>query len=448
MEPVSPTSASLLRLESPAAQLHAGWLARLEAHGPRELDVAGLQARIEKRLLAVPRLRAALAPGDAAGGELVWREDPDFAIDRHVVAWDREAGEEEVRVIVERFLDEPLARERPLWRVLAIPRTRAGGPLVAAKLHRALADGQDADLLRGLVFDTPWGEQTAPPAAPADAALEELRAMRAQRDRAGDTGAPGRIGATLRRAAFARSEGLVAAPPSFLDGPAGGRRTLVTARAELGRLTRIAQRTQTTLHGVVLAVLAGTLRRLALARGESPADLRALVPLRIDGAELLGETPCAVVSLPVAERSPARRLAAVHAAVEAATRGEEQPPTGMPPPTLIAGPPEELAARLAIGVRVSNLTIPSAAGPARRLRLDGVRVRALFPLTALPEDHAIALGTLSYDRHLHVAAAADTAVLGAIGRLPIMLADALEELAVSTGAGRPALAGPHRFPVA
>jgi diacylglycerol O-acyltransferase / wax synthase len=435
MEPVSPTSASLLRLESPGGQLHVGWLARLEPHGPRELDVAALRARIETRLERAPRLRAVLERRGDGGGELVWREDPSFDVERHVAAWPHEAGEEEVRVLVDRFHAEPLSHERPLWRALVMPRTRAGGAVVAAKLHRALADGHDAGLLRELVFDPPSGPR---PHAPADddPALAEYRSARRRRELVGDGRPAARIGGTLRRAALAHGEGaLVAPPPSFLDGPASGRRTLVTARAELGRLTRIAASTGTTLHDVVLALLAGALRRLALARGEPPADVRALVPLRIEEERCFGDAPCAVVDLPVAERHPASRLAAVHAAVEAA-------------PTLIAGPPEELAVRLAIGSRVSNVTIPIAAGPVHRLRLDGVRVRALFPLTPLPESHALALGTLSYDRHLHVAAAADVAVLPAIRRLPIMLADAVEELGVSTGARRPVLNRARRYPLA
>ena len=369
MEPVSPTSASLLRLESPGAQLHAGWLARLEAHGRRELDVEALQARIAQRLESAPRLRATLAPRAAGSGELVWREDPGFDVARHVVAWGSEAGEEEVRVIVERFLEQPLTRERPLWRMLVVPRTRAGGPVVAAKLHRALADGHDAGLLRELVFDAPSGPDAGTPTASAstaqDDALAEYRSARALREQAAGGSGAGRIGTTLRRAAFARSEGaLVAAPPSFLDGPAGGRRTLVTARAELGRLARIAARTGTTLHAVVLAVLAGTLRRLALARGEPPADLRALVPLRIDGEELLGEAPCAVVELPVGERSPASRLAAIHAAVDAATRIGADTPAGGPAPTLIAGPPEE--SRRASRSGRASATSRSPARPDRR----------------------------------------------------------------------------------
>ncbi len=451
MERVSATSASLLRLDSPAAHLHVGWLARVDAHTAGALDVGALRTRIAARLDHAPRLRA-IVSRPQEHGELVWEQAADFSIERQVVAWPGDAaGEEELRVVVDRFLEEPLPHEQPLWRVLVVPRTRAGGALLAGKLHRALADGHDTDLLRDVVFDATPPAGTA---SQADAeALTELRAHRRLRETARAAAAAPRIGETLRRAALARTEGtLAAASPSFLDGtPQSARRTLVTARTDLGRLARIAQRTETTLHGVVLAVLTGTVRRLALARGEQPRDLRALVPLQVGERGLLGDTPCAVVALPIAEPRAAARLGAVHAALEAATRARGSgttDPHAENAPTVIAGPPEELASRLALAARVSNLTIPSSSGPARALHVDGARVRALFPLTSIPDEHALALATLVYERHLHVGAAADAAVLTTIGRLPVLLADSVQELGVSTGADTLSRGVPRRFGLA
>jgi hypothetical protein len=245
----------------------------------------------------------------------------------------------------------------------------------------------------------------------------------------------------MRRAAYARTEGLLApAPPSYLNagGASGAARTLVTARLELGRLQRIAERSATELHDVVLAIAAGALRRVALAAGEEPADLRALVPVDLGEHTLLGEEPCAVVELPVSERNPTARLRAIHATMGTARRprraeggGDALPPR---PPTLLAGPPEELPTRLAIGARLCNLTIPSARGPAQALHVGGANVRALFPVAPLHDEHALTLSTLSYGRHLHVTAAVEAAAIGGAGRLPVMLADAAEELGLATGA--------------
>jgi diacylglycerol O-acyltransferase len=452
MEPVSSSSAALLRLESPSAPLHVGWVARLERAGAEGFDAVALRSRIAGRLIEAPRLRRVVARRLAPSGALVWREDPDFRIERHVAIWPGgAAGEEELRVAVERFIAEPMGHELPLWRVLVVPRTRAGGAVIAGKLHRALVDGDDPGLLRAVVCD-PAAAAAEARAAAADAlALDEFRAAGRLRALAPVPSERTRIGATLRRSAIARTEGpLVAAPSSFLDGTSGAHRTLVTARADLGRLVRIAERTGTTLHDVVLALATGVLRRLATASGVAPVDVRALVPVGVDGEELLGDAPCAVLELPVAEQRAAARLSEIHHAMEAAAgvgRAAAGNPRATPAPALIAGPPEQLASRLALAARLCNVTIPSTRAPHGALYVGGVRVRALFAASPLPEGHALSLSTIAYDRRLHLAAAADPTALAAIGRLPIMLADAVEELGVSTGVrGAAAPALPARPP--
>jgi len=438
MERLSPVSAALLQLESRAGQMHVGFLARVDAGaGGAPLDVGALRARVAERLERAPRLRQVVAPAGERDGRLVWREQERFELDRHVAV--REApvgGEEELRAVVDRFLARELERDRPLWRVLVVPRTRAGGAAIVAAAHRALC--ADDDLLHELLFD---GEADAPARGAGGAsarddalALDEFRAARRHGAFAG--AASGRVGATLRRAAYAGGERLLApAPPSYLNAAAGpAPRTLVTARLELGRLRRIAERAGAEPHDVVLAVAAGALRRVALAAGQEPADLRALVPVAPGARTLLGEEPCAVVELPVAERSPARRLRAIHAAMACARGPRRGAHRAERPPTLLAGPPEELPTRLAIGARLANLTIPSADGPRRPLRVGGAQVRALFPVAPHHDEHALTLSTLSYGRHLHVAATVDAAAIGGAGRLPVMLADAVEELLLATGA--------------
>lgn len=433
MERVSPTSAALLRLESANGHQHAGWLARLDAQdGP--LDIAALRIAVDARLTRAPRLRHVPIRPDAGADGLFWREATGFDVADHVVAGpDGVLREEEVRDAVDGFLAEELPRERPLWRVLVLPRTRLGGSVIVGKVHRALADGHDRSLLRELIFD-PASEAADERAAADRLALDELREAR-RVEALGEGGV--RIGATLRRVALSRTVGpLVEAPPSCFDGQARGRTTLVTARVELGRLTRISEHTGATVHDVVLAIAAGALRRLAIAGGDvQPTDVRALVPVELGAQTVLGDTPCAVIDLPVGERSAARRLAAVQRTMDAAAGHRVEPALEADerPPTVLAGPPEELATRLALGARVCNVTIPSAHGPERGRRIVGARIRALYPVAPVMEDHALALGTLSYARHLHVGAAADTRAIAAIGRLPVMLVDAVEELGVSTG---------------
>ncbi len=139
----------------------------------------------------------------------------------------------------------------------------------------------------------------------------------------------------------------------------------------------------------------------------------------------------------------ARRAARDAAPAEGAGAGAATGDAPQRPPTLLAGPPEELPTRLAIGARLANLTIPSAEGPQRTLHVGGAQVRALFPVAPHHDEHALTLSTLSYGRHLHVAAAVDAAAIGGAGRLPVMLADAVEELMLATGARGSRAGGPE-----
>jgi diacylglycerol O-acyltransferase / wax synthase len=448
MDRVSATAAALLRLESPTAPLHLGWFARLERRGGETVDVAALLERIAARLARAPRLRQVAAPVADGGGGLLWREDARFDVGRHVDVWPGAAAtEEELQRALEVFLAEPLERDRPLWRLLVVPATRGGGGALAGKVHRALADGHDAGRLRELVFDDMPGPASGARGAAADVlALDEYRmAHRMHAIGAGPADAV-RIGATLRRVALAHTVGrLRPAAPSFLDRTSARRRTFVTARIDAGRVARIAAKAGATDHDVVLALAAGALRRLALASGVEPVDMRALVPLDVAGEELLGDAPCAVLELPLAERRAAARLEAVRegmaAALGATRAAADRSHDGA---AVLAGPPEELATRLAIGARVSNVTIPSAAAPAGALHLGGTRVRALFPVTPAPDEHALALGTLAYERHVHIGATADAETVRGVQRLPLMLADAVEELAVPNGVRASPRTGPDR----
>jgi diacylglycerol O-acyltransferase len=154
VESISPASASMLRLESHTAHMHVGWLARLDVDAHGSLDVAALRERIATRLQRAPRFRQRVARGSGRPGQLHWHDDPEFSLERHVQVWSgASTGEEELRVVTDRFLSEQLPRDRPLWSVLVLPHARGNGAAIVGKVHRALVDGHEAGALERLVFD-------------------------------------------------------------------------------------------------------------------------------------------------------------------------------------------------------------------------------------------------------------------------------------------------------
>jgi hypothetical protein len=66
----------------------------------------------------------------------------------------------------------------------------------------------------------------------------------------------------------------------------------------------------------------------------------------------------------------------------------------------------------------------------------GARVRSIYPVIPIPDRHALAIGILTYDDAAHFAAYADPAALPVASRLPVLLGDSIEELAIGTGARR------------
>lgn len=460
MRRLSALDASFLRLESPSAHMHVGWLATLRLpEGCEELDVATLKARMAAHLHLAPRFRHKVVW--APVGEPVWVDDTGFDIDRHVVCADagKTCGEGALREIADGFLSGPLDRSRPLWSLLVVPRVSRGRAAVIGKVHHAMVDGVAAVELGTLLFDLSPDEARPEPVewgpdpgvgplrlavdAVADAALEQFRA-------AGRLAAMGlaprrslRIAETMRRAALSLAEDAInPAPGSFLNVPIGPRRTLVTRAVSFRRLERLKREQAVKLNDMVLAVVAGALRRLAVERGELPDRLRAMVPVSVrDSAAAPGEgnrITFAFVDLPIGEPEPLRRLALIHAETAELKRSGRiagshalLEVTGQLPGFL-----KERAARLAASPRMYNLTISNVPGPRAPLYAAGAEVEAVYPVVPMSEEHALSVGVLSYRGRLHFSAYADPDALGEAAGLGGLLLDAVSELERAVRAGR------------
>ena len=303
MARLSTLDSSFLRVETPTAHMHVGWLAPLELPpGADRLDAVELIERIGARLHLAPRFRQRLANVPLGIAEPTWVDDPEFDLRRHVrvVEPPDPLTRSDLRTLTDRFLSTQLRRDRPLWEIVIVPRVAGRRAAVLGKVHHAMVDGIAAVELGMVLFDlSPDAEMPLPadwePEASAgplrlavdgarDSALDQFRAAR----RTASAGlAPGRalrIADTMRRAAFSLAEDAIRpAPPSYLNVPLGPRRTLAAHTVPLARLNRVKESTGTKLNDVVLAMAAGTLRRLAIERGETPCDLRVMVPVSVRG---------------------------------------------------------------------------------------------------------------------------------------------------------------------
>ncbi len=431
--------------------MHVGWLATLRlADGVRELDPAKLSERIAARLHLAPRFRQLVSP--APLGEPIWVDDPAFRLDRHVtVAPEPVRGRRELERLAGGFLSRQLDRRMPLWQIVVVPRTGPGRAAVLGKVHHAMVDGIAAVELGTLLFDLapdaalpePADWEPEPAGAPlriaadalADSAIEQFRAARRVASLGLRPRSSLRVAETMRRAALSLAEDVIRpAAPSFVNAEIGPGRALVTERVALARLERVKRARDAKLNDVVLAVVAGTLRRYAAVAGADPEPLRAMVPVSVrasaDAPAEGNRITFAFVDLPIDEPDPGRRLGLVRertgelkssgriAGSDALLRSMVQLPGFL----------KERAARLAASPRMYNLAVSNVPGPRIPLYAAGALVESIHPVIPTSDGHAIAIGVLTYRDALHFAAYVDPEVLPDAAELGPFFRESVAEL--------------------
>jgi diacylglycerol O-acyltransferase len=451
MERLSALDASFLRVEGSNAHMHVGWLSMLDLpQGCERLDPAAVRRQVEVRLHHAPRFRQVVYAPPPGLGPPAWVDAEDFRLEHHVTAETAaRTPTTALRRIVDAFLSEPLPRERPLWRIHVVPRLPGRRAAIVGKVHHAMVDGIAAVQLGMLLFDVdpaaapqtpvPWQPRAVPPArrivdAARDSALEQFRIASRAAALGLDPGRGARIAGTLRRAAFSVAEDVRRpAPDSYLNDPIGPQRRLVGTALPLRPLLEVKERSGAKLNDVVLALVAGALARLAEAHGKPPQDLRVMVPASVRNGGRAGDGNAIsflFVDLPVATASPRRRLELIRERTQELKRSGRIAGTDqlLRVLELLPGAVQGQAARLAASPRMYNLTISNVPGPPMPLYVGGGRVRSILPVIPIAERHALSVGALSYDGKLHLSGYLDPERLPRASRIPLMLADAYEEL--------------------
>jgi WS/DGAT/MGAT family acyltransferase len=190
--------------------------------------------------------------------------------------------------------------------------------------------------------------------------------------------------------------------------PIGPHRRFDWTRFDLGVVREIGAKLDGTVNDVALACVAGAVRRYLIAHGleADGLDFRALVPVstRSDAqrGRLGNRVAMLVVSLPVGESDPRRRLERV---VEETARRKE---SGQAEGSEVL---EELSdwtssslltgmTRLAAARRASNLVVTNVPGPQVPIFLNGARMLASYPLVPLFQNNALGIALFGYDGSL------------------------------------------------
>jgi len=453
---LTPLDASFLRIETPRAHMHVGWRGSFRPDPTRPpVTVAAVRELVAGRLPHARRFRQRLAFPPAGLGEPVWIDDDRFDLRYHVRPL---SGPSEpisrgrFGELTDEFLSRRLDRRRPLWQIGLVPRLRDGTFGMVMKVHHAMVDGKSAVALALLLLDADpdrpvpavddgWLPSAQPTAtrlaldALRDTGGESLRMAAGLARAAGSPTRSVRIAETLRRAALSAGEDLLRpAPASFLNGPIGPRRRLLSHTAPLRELLEIKRRRDVTLNDAALAVVAGALRRLALARGTLPLPLKVMVPVSLrtaDEAGALGNRISFVfISLPVHLDDPLARL---HAVGEATRRFKDvgRAAGGSSVMGALGHFPEPIkqgAARIAASPRMYNLTVSNIPGPRATAYLLGAPLVDAFPVVPLSDGHMLSIGMFSYVDRMFFGVHAEPEALPDATRLPGALNGARIEL--------------------
>ncbi len=427
-----------LAIEAPRTPLHGASIAIFEG-GPL-LDEDGtfrlreVRARIEARLGLLPRLRQRIATVPFGIGRPVWVDDEHFDIANHVdvVALVAPGDQEALLRLAEEVFMEPLDRSVPLWHFRFVTGLRDGRVALIERAHHAMVDGVsgvDVSLvLLDSAADTPPSEPevwtpVAPPSAVSlvsDALRDLMMAPLAVAAQAADSllrpGDVARHTAGIVSALRTAADGGILAPRTSLNVPIGSRRRLSLLRYRLADVKGVGTSAGATVNDVVLTAVAGGLRALFLARGEtlgSTQSVRALVPVSLrDPAEAiaLGNRVGALLTpIPVGIGDPVARLSRVSATTKSLKASTEAETTDvllrasdLLPPCVVA-----FVQRTVHRQPLVNLVVTNIPGPPSPLYAVGARMLEAYPLAPLGGNMSLEIAILSYDGALTVGITSD-----------------------------------------
>jgi len=421
---------SFLAIEGANTPMHIGAVALFEA-GPLTqpdggINVERIRGYVASRLHLIPRYRQRLA-AVPFGTRLVWVDDDHFNIDYHVrhTSLPRPGDERQLKRLAARITSQQLDRAKPLWEMWVVEGIEGNRFALVAKTHHCMIDGiAGVDLMAVLLSPSPDTGTAPAPAwiprpAPSRLALlrdEWLRRLREPLAIAGELPCPLTEPATIVARALesvaAVGETLGAALHRTSDTPfnqpIGPHRRFDWLTMDLGAVKEVKNRLGGTVNDVVLATVAGALRRFLERRrvNVETLEIRANVPVSLRSAEERGTLGNRIAlwmtDLPVAERDPRRRLAAVRTTTARLKESKQ----AMGAEVLAAVSEWTSSTLLALAVQLTtrsrpfNLVVTNVPGPQIPLYLLGARQRECYPMVNLLPNQGVGVALFSYTGQL------------------------------------------------
>jgi len=430
-ERLSALDASFIGLEDSRCHMHVGGVFLFDATpvstASGGIDIDLIRQEIASRLHLVPRFRQKLAflPYERLP---IWVDDDRFRLAYHVrhAALPRPGDERTLKRLVGRIMSQQLDRTRPLWEMWFVEGLDRNRFALISKTHHCMIDGiSGADLMSVIMraepvstpgHPLPW----VPRQRPSETKLiidEVRRRIRQPFDLFGTVreavlhpeDAIGRAQETLGALAETLAPALRSASETPLNAEVGPSRRFDWTDIPLAEMKAVKNALGGTLNDVVLATVAGALRRFFTQRGMDPdeLDVRAMVPVSVRAADeqgMLGNRIAEMIAaLPVHVDDPLRRLDDVRATMS--DLKESKQAIGAEMMTAIAEwtVPNILvqAVRLAERSRPYNLVVTNVPGPQIPLYFLGSKMLTSYPVVPLFRNQTLVVGLFSYDGGLY-----------------------------------------------
>ncbi len=467
VERLNGLDASFLAMETPTMRLHVCAVMVFEPQSPTAdesvLPFERVRQIVVERLHLVPPLRRRAVRVPFGLHHPVWVEDPDFDLDYHLrrSSVPSPGGPNELSAFVGEVAGRPLDLDRPLWEMHVVEGLESGHFAIVTKLHHATIDGASGAEVLATFFDLgpeprvvppsdhPWQPDQLPNER--DLVTGALSSLTRQPERAASAlrRTVGAVrGLSERNRRLREEEGIdpppapFSAPRTSLNGAISAHRRFAFLQAPLDDVQTVRNAFTSTVNDVVLACVAGALRRLLMERGEVLDDpLVAMVPMSTrspaDAGVLGNKVHAMLVSLATTVADPVERLRTISSG---ATLAKEQSRVlsedllrewaQLAVPAL-----SSRVARLAGNLRLFdhvpplfNVLVSNIPGPEVPLWCAGARLVALYPVGPLADGVGLNITVISYSGTLYVGVLGCRSLVPEVDHLAHHIADALGEL--------------------
>lgn len=461
MDRLGPIDATFYHLESRTTPMHVGSVSVMEGPAPRYEELTALLAA---RLPLVPRYRQRVRTVPLGLGRPVWVDDQDFRIGHHVrqVAVTAPGGDDELRDLVARVVEQPLDMAKPLWEVWLVDGLEDHRWAVIAKVHHCMVDGIAGTDLLQLIFDRepeaaggesqPWAPSPEPSSAAViarsvrdtvtDAGHHTAQQLRALRGLTSPAEWVRRTDAVT--ASFLDLTRQAVAPTARgLNGPLGPRRRWAWTATDLPTVRRVGRRLGGSTNDVVLCAVTAGLRDLLAGRDQLTDRLvvRTLVPVSVRRSAERGQVgnriATVLVDLPVGESDPLARFAAVQRQMD----DHKRLVLAADARTMLSAGDLVAPALLTLGAQATRSAQPIAQavatnvpGPPRPLYALGRRMISLHAHVPIAMGCRLAIGIFSYAGRMTFGINADHDGVPDVDVLATGIERGLEELVARSGA--------------